>query len=197
MMGKMKILAIVFLTSIAFAQSAFAQRFDNLVSRSIFADKRAFYEGDLVTILIMEFTEGQNESGTMTNSDNQMRTDAATSGKMSDMLPSFGLNSQLRNRHNASGSTRTRGELSGKISATILEVLDNGLLSIQGSRLVQVNGEKQETVLTGIVRPEDIRPDNTVYSYSIADAQISYKGKGEVTSAAKPGIIARMWNWIF
>ena len=87
--------------------------------------------------------------------------------------------------------------MSGKMSATIVEVLDSGLLSIEGTRLVEVNGEKQETVLSGLVRPEDIRPDNTVYSYSIANATISYKGKGVVTQAGKPGIIARIWNWIF
>ena len=62
------------------AVTASAQRFDRLVSRSIFADKRAFYEGDIVTILIVEFTEGQNETGTMTNSDNQMRTGVQSSG---------------------------------------------------------------------------------------------------------------------
>ena len=59
MLSKTTIGALMVLAGIALVQSAYSQRFDNLVSRSIFADKRAFYEGDIVTILIMEFTSNQ------------------------------------------------------------------------------------------------------------------------------------------
>ncbi len=193
-----RISVLLFFVCLLFTlQTAQAQRFEGLVSRSMYTDKRAFYEGDVVTILLMEFTEGQAETGTATNSDNQLRADAQSTGIMDDILPSFGLNSQLKNRHDASGSTKTRGRLSGKMTASVLEVMENGLLSIQGTRMIDLNGEQQTTVLTGLVRPEDIRPDNTVYSFNISNAEISYKGKGAVTQAGKPGIIARIWNWIF
>lgn len=193
--GKILLLPVLLLLFIAV--NTHAQRFETLVSKSIFADKRAFYEGDLVTILLMEFTEGENQTGTSTNSDNQLRADATSSGFIDSVIPSFGVDSQLKNRHDASGSTRSKGKLTGKMSARIIEVLDNGLLKIQGMKVVDVNGEKQETTLTGLVRPEDIRPDNTVYSFNVASAMISYKGRGMVTKAGKPGIIARIWNWIF
>lgn len=196
MKSRLVVLAALILCSAVFSPLS-AQRFNELVSRSMFADKKAFYEGDVVTILIVEFTEGQNETGTVTNSDNRTRAGAATSGWMEKAISPFQLNGQLQNRHNASGTTRTSGELTSRMSATIVEVLDNGLLAVEGTRIMEVNGEKQETVLTGLVRPEDIRPDNTIFSYSLANAQISYKGKGMVTHAGKPGILARIWNWIF
>ncbi len=177
--------------------SAHAQMINSVVSRSMYADKKAFNEGDIITVLIVEFATGTNESNTSTNSDNRTTISANTSGKFSSMLPSLGLNSQLSNRHDAKGGTQTSGTLESKMTAVVTEVQENGLLTVQGSRSVDVNGEVQITTLTGLIRPEDVTAANTVFSYNIANAQISYAGKGHVTSAAKPGFFAKIWNWIF
>jgi flagellar L-ring protein precursor FlgH len=83
------------------------------------------------------------------------------------------------------------------MSARIIELLSNGDLKIEGRRMVEINGEEQITVLTGIVRPSDVLADNTVYSFLIADASISYRGRGLVDDAAKPGILSRFVNWLF
>ncbi|MBZ0265081.1 flagellar basal body L-ring protein FlgH [bacterium] len=175
----------------------YAQRFENVVNRSLFADKKAFQEGDILTILLMEFTEGVNETETNTNSDNRFEADANTSGTLGDLLTPFGIDSQLSNRSDNKGTTSSRGELRGKITATITEVGANGLVTIQGTRIVSVNGEEQTTVLTGRVRIDDIRPDNTIYSYNIAEAQILYRGSGVASEGGKPGFITRFINWIF
>jgi flagellar L-ring protein FlgH len=177
--------------------SAHAQMINSVVSRSMYADKKAFNEGDIITVLIVEFATGTNESNTQANSDNRTTISANTSGKFSGMLPSLGLNSQLSNRHDAKGATQTSGTLESKMTAVVTEVQDNGLLTVQGSRSVDVNGEVQITTLIGLIRPEDVTASNTVFSYNIANAQISYAGTGHVSSAAKPGIFARIWNWIF
>jgi len=87
--------------------------------------------------------------------------------------------------------------LRGKMSAQIVDILPNGNLKIEGKRTVEINGEEQTTILTGVVRPRDILSDNTVYSYLIADASISYRGRGMVNDAAKPGILSRFINWLF
>lgn len=179
------------------ATGAVAQTMGNIVARSLFSDKKGFVEGDIITVLIVEFTEGTNETNTQTNSDNRLQADANTSGKLTDILPSLGINSTMQNRHNAQGATKSRGTLSGKMTVVVTEVADNGLLSVEGTRVVNINGERQTTILTGVVRPEDVSAGNTVYSYNIANAQISYKGKGLATQAGKPGILARIWNWIF
>ena len=62
---------------------------------------------------------------------------------------------------------------------------------------MDVNGDKQTMILTGTIRPQDITADNIVYSYYIADAQISYKGKGPVNQGQRPGWLFRIINWIF
>jgi flagellar L-ring protein precursor FlgH len=182
---------------LVFAVSADAQTFTGVVERSLFSDKKAFNEGDIITVIIVEFAEGSNRTDSRTNSDNRMTATASTTDKFTDWLPSFGLDSQLSNRHQAEGQMTTRGSLESKMTAVVNEVQQNGLLVIEGSRLVNVNGDKQTTTLTGVIRPEDVMPNNTVYSYNIGNAQIAYEGSGMVADAGKPGIIARIWNWIF
>ncbi len=51
--------------------------------------------------------------------------------------------------------------------------------------------------LTGVVRGRDIQPDNTIYSYNVADANIVYEGQGIVQAAQKPGLLRRILNWVF
>lgn len=175
--------------------TAQAQTMKEVVARSFYSDKKAFTEGDVITIEIVEFAQGSNATNTSTNSDNRIDADASADGI--GWLPSFGLSSQLRNRHEAEGEITTKGKLESRMTAIVTEVADNGLLTIQGSRVVDVNGERQTTTLTGMVRPEDVSAANTVLSYNIANAQISYAGEGLVTEGGKPGVIARVWNWIF
>jgi flagellar L-ring protein precursor FlgH len=188
-------MAFVAVIVLVFTGSLHAQTMNEVVARSLYADKKAFNEGDIITVEIVEFARGSNETNTRTNSDNRLDADASTTD--GGWLPSFGLSSQLRNRHEAEGEITTKGSLESRMTAMVTEVQQNGLLSIQGTRVVDVNGEKQTTVLTGMVRPEDVSADNTVFSYNIANAQIQYAGKGVATDGGKPGVIARVWNWIF
>jgi flagellar L-ring protein precursor FlgH len=192
--GKWSLIAVLLIAALLPAIAS-AQTMKEVVARSFYADKKAFNEGDIITVQIVEFAQGTNQTNAKTNSDNRLDANADPSGL--GWIPTFGLTSQMTNRNTSEGEITTKGSLESKMTAVVTEVQDNGLLSIQGSRTVEVNGERQETILTGLVRPEDVSSDNMVYSYNIANAQISYKGKGLVSEAGKPGIIARIWNWIF
>jgi flagellar L-ring protein precursor FlgH len=109
----------------------------------------------------------------------------------------MGLQSEIKNDYSGEGKSSRKGKLKAKMTARITQVLPNGNFLIEGTRIVDVNGERQTTVLTGVIRPQDITPENTVFSYDIADAQISYKGRGSVNTAQRPGIFARFLNWLF
>ena len=74
---------------------------------------------------------------------------------------------------------------------------DNGNLVIDGSKVVEINEEKEIIKITGIVRPEDIGTNNTIYSYKISDANITYSGKGVADRGRRPGIFARIFNVLF
>ncbi len=187
--------ALTALTLSVAAGEAGGKKFSDNIARSLFSDRRAYQVGDVVTILIVEYSSGEHEAGTETNSDNQFGASATGSGDLSDI--NYGASAGWNNKFDGNGNTKREGSLEATISARIVEITDTGNLVIEGERVIIVNGEKQITKLRGMVRPEDISGQNTVFSYRIADAQITYTGKGDVNSAQKPGWITRIINWIF
>ena len=83
------------------------------------------------------------------------------------------------------------------MSARVVKVLENGNLVVEGSKVVEINEEKEIIKIKGVVRPQDIEADNTIYSYNIADAEITYSGKGTVHNGHRPGLLSKLLNWIF
>jgi flagellar L-ring protein precursor FlgH len=79
----------------------------------------------------------------------------------------------------------------------VTAVKENGDLVIEGSRSVGISNDRETMTLSGVVRQRDVRPDNSVDSYLIADAQISYRGKGAISDGSRPGLLMRLLNWIF
>lgn len=189
------LLALLILAGIA--GPAAAQTMNSVVARSMYSDQKAFGEGDTITIMIVEFTKGSNETDTRTNSDTRTIADINTTGSFNDILPTLGFNSEMQNRNESSGGTESTGMLESRMTAVVNEVLENGLLVIEGTRTIEVNGEIQTTTISGTVRPEDVGSNNTVFSYNVANVQIAYSGDGMVNDAGKPGMLTRVWNWIF
>jgi flagellar L-ring protein precursor FlgH len=103
----------------------------------------------------------------------------------------------VENTSDGGGVTRRQGNLTARITANVIEVDASGLLVVEGTRKVKVNGEEEKIVLRGKLRPEDVRPDNTVLSTFVADASIEFTGHGSLDNAARPGIVTRILNWIF
>lgn len=163
---------------------------------SLYCDKRAIQVGDIVTILIVEQSTGSNESSTNSNFEDQFEGTAAGTGSL-DFISGLGFQSGFSGDQEAKGKTTRAGSLQGKLSARVIEVYENGMLYLEGQRTLAVNGEEQVTILNGLVRPKDISASNTVYSYLIADAKITYRGKGTVNQASKPGIFSRLLSWLF
>ena len=118
-------------------------------------------------------------------------------GSLTGFLPVFGANAGLGNSQSGSKGTKQNDRLTGKISAVIINKLDNGLLEIEGERIVEVNGEKNVMTVSGLVRSKDILDENIIYSYKIANAQIVYKRDGDSrTDKLKPGTIQKVSSWV-
>jgi flagellar L-ring protein precursor FlgH len=107
------------------------------------------------------------------------------------------LNANTSSKYDGSGSTTRTENLNATITARVIDVLSNGNLLIEGQRNIMVNHEDQIIVLEGTVRPQDISTDNIVNSAQIADARITYSGKGIVSDRQSPGwlmnIIDKVW----
>ncbi len=95
------------------------------------------------------------------------------------------------------GNTSRSGSLTADMTARVAEVLPNGNLVIEGVREIDINGDRQIVVLTGIVRPADIGPGNVVASPAVGQMQIRYFGRGLIKDNLQPGWLVRALNKVF
>lgn len=166
-------------------------------SFNLYTDHRAMRVDDILTVVVIEQAKAGSESGTKTNKRNSLGASSGGGTGALRFLPSFGASAGTDVGYDGKGSTAREGSLVAKVSAKVIEVLDNGNLVIDGSKEVEINSEKEIIKVSGIVRPQDIESENIVYSYNIADARITYAGKGTANQGQRPGILARVLNFIF
>ena len=164
---------------------------------SIYNAHRAMKVDDILTVVIVESAKAGSQSGTNTNKANEMNLQSGGGSGLLRFIPNFGASGSSKVSYDGTGGTSREGNLIAKISARVVQVLDNGNLIIDGSKVVEINQEKEIIKVSGIVRQQDIESNNIIYSCNIADAQITYSGKGAATTGQRPGLLARILNWIF
>lgn len=168
-------------------------------------DFKARRKGDIVTILISETASASKAADTNTSRNSNI---SASMKNFLGLEKTGAFNSSffdLANLINAdagssfkgSGATSRKETLTATISAKVIEVLPNGNLQIEGRRNVKVNNEDQIIIVEGTVRPSDIGQDNIVSSSFVADARITYTGKGIISDRQSPGwlmnIVEKIW----
>ncbi len=184
---------------------------DNGPLSELFINPKARRVGDIVTINIVESSSATNNATTKTGRESSLSAGieqmfgmenwyATKYPKYSKYFNPFSqtaVKGSIKSDFDGSGTTTRSGTLTAQITARITAVLPNGNLKIVGSRQIAVNNETQLIILTGIVRPRDISPDNIVLSTYIADARISYSGTGIVDDRQQPGWLANILNKIW
>ncbi|MEW5701247.1 MAG: flagellar basal body L-ring protein FlgH [Candidatus Zixiibacteriota bacterium] len=174
-----------------------AAPYTQIRSASLYTDLKAHKVGDLLTVLIVESATARNAVSTNTKKSSDFKVEGGPGVGPFDFIGLFGADATLSNQSDNQGQTARAGQLKAQMTVQVVGVRDNGDLVIEGNRVVGINNDKEMLTLTGIVRAEDVGPDNTVYSYQIADAQIGYRGKGASSNAGRPGFITRFLNWLF
>ena len=158
---------------------------------------------DVITVLIVENAKASNDTKSATDKSQDAGIDVKPfnvswgGAAVNPLTPQLGFAGGVHQKYDGKGTTSRAGEVKATLSARIVAVYDNGNLLIEGNKEVEVNNEKEILRVSGIVRPDDISPDNTVLSEKIADARIQYTGTGDNHQAARPGLLARFFNWIF
>lgn len=157
-------------------------------------DVKASRVGDTITIVVQETTTATSTAATKGS-----RSDSASFGGGTGLLRRFlrDFGASATNSVDGSGQTSRSGTLATRLSAIVKEVLPNGNLVVEGTRTIGVNAEKQKVVISGVVRPQDINPDNTVSSIALANASIQYDGKGPVGDRQRPGLLSKLFGWLF
>lgn len=163
-------------------------------SKSIYADKRAFKVGDLVTVIIVESAVSSSSASTNTKKDSELETGPGV-GPLLEKIPLFKYSGG--DKIKASGATTRSSKFVAKMTARVVGIDAAGNLEIEGTKSVQTNKENEEIKLTGIIRPQDIAPDNTVLSTYIANAKITHAGSGPVGSRQKEGLISKIFKILF
>ena len=175
-------------------------------SRAFFRDQRAGVVGDILTVVIeiddsAEFSNdtsrsrGSNEDATIPYFLGfEQRLDRWLTDDVDNTnLTEFGSTSSST----GSGSTAREEQLELMIAATITQVLPNGNLVIYGRQEVRVNFEARDLEIAGVVRPEDISSRNTVGYEQIAEARISYGGRGQITDVQQPRYGQQLYDIVF
>lgn len=163
--------------------------------QSLLGDRRAISRGDILTVVIEinDKAEISNSSSRKRSSEEKLAIPSLLGIPQrinSIMVPSASLDTAVSTTAGSSsagdGSVRRKEKLTLRVAATIVEVLNNGVLRIEGSQEVRVNFEIRELLVSGYIRPKDISRQNEITYDKIASARISYGGRGMISDAQQP-----------
>jgi flagellar L-ring protein precursor FlgH len=170
-------------------------------ARSIVGDKRAVAVGDILSIVVQENNSASKDNQTKTSK--QTAVDASISSFLyspaaSGLLTKKGqlpaLKFDAKNSFDGGGSINNSEKIIARISVQVMDVLPNKNLVVEGKRQTSFSGESQDVILRGVVRPEDIAANNTVFSYNVADASIKFVSKGTVSDSQRKGWFTKIWD---
>ena len=163
-------------------------------ARGFFKDQRAHKIGDILTVTVVI-----DDSAKISNTTGRSRTSASESSvggvlgsifnkqvPLVDVDATGAIQTGGTMTDSGNGSVNRAESLETQVAAVVTQVLPNGNLVIEGRQEVRVNFEVRDLIVAGIVRPEDIHADNTIPSSKIAEARISYGGRGQITDVQQP-----------
>lgn len=156
------------------------------------SDRRASRVGDLVTIRLVERTQASKSAsaGSTRDSDTNLTLPDAPPF---NLVPQGLLSGGSAQSFTGSGTAAQNNQLFGDITVTVAEVLPSGVLRVAGEKRLTLNRGEEQVQLTGLVRIEDLGPDNSVPSTRVADARIRYAGTGQVADQARQGWLSRFF----
>ncbi|WP_061009680.1 flagellar basal body L-ring protein FlgH [Vibrio sp. CUB2] len=163
---------------------------------TLFQDRRAYRVGDVLTVQLSEETESSKKAGTQFGKSSTV--DFATPTIGTKTIDELGVSIDGSRNFDGSASSSQGNKLQGAITVTVHEVLPNGVLRISGEKWLRLNQGDEFIRLTGIVRVDDINRSNQVSSQRIADARITYAGRGALADSNAAGWLTQFFNspWV-
>lgn len=160
-------------------------------AKSFFNDQRASKIGDILTvnIEIQDSAQVNNTSARSRTSNTEAGVEALLGlegnlvGAGASLDPAIGFGSTSSS--NGTGSVNRQETVNLVVAAVITDRLPNGNLVIGGSQEVRINNELRELLVSGVIRPEDVASDNTIEHTKIAEARISYGGRGDISAVQR------------
>ncbi len=161
------------------------------------SDRRAFSVGDILRVKVDEYALASANKGTTAESSRSRNMDlginppstGASSAAMGPIDGSVATGDAGKSRQTGEATRGTR--YVGELPVRVVAVTKEGLLQVKGTKLIDVDKNKQEMTLTGFIRPQDVTSQDIVESTAIADVQLAYKSKGGL-GKPKNGIITKL-----
>lgn len=160
-----------------------------LLQRSLFADRKAHQQGDLLTVIVTESAAATATARTRADKEESVFGEI----NQPDEAP-WNLSLAFGNDFDGGGQIQRTGRLIAKLAVVVQDVDAGGNLTIVGEQNIYVNNEQQRIALSGVVRPEDVTPDNMVASWRIANARIDFKGDGILARKQSPGLMTKLFD---
>ncbi len=159
---------------------------------NLYGDTVALNVGDVLLVNLEESTRASKIANTRIRKDNKIELNDTTILGQTGL----GLLTNPNMKRNATGRAQAdqSNRLAGTITVTVTEVMPNGVLRIRGEKWVSLTNGDEYIRLTGLVRPQDILPNNTISSNRIADARIGYGGTGDFDQTNQLGWLARFFS---
>lgn len=188
---------------VAIAQSRMATGaiYNGRQGDNFFGRSRNYRVGDLITVMLDESTRaGREQKGSVSRDAKNNVVPSGFVSKLENLSFPFkvlgksldgsfkGINLNETNiTSNGVGTAGQSASLTGAVSVTVIEVLANGNLMVRGEKQLALTEGTEVIQVSGIIRPDDVSPNNMVQSRRLANAQIAYRGTGDMANATKPG----------
>ncbi|NBW39562.1 flagellar basal body L-ring protein FlgH [bacterium] len=171
----------------------------------LFRDHRAFQPMDLITVVVSETAQGSKEADTETKRESSFLAGITELFNFTDSVVAANpgldtatmIDADFQSEFTGEGETTRKGSLQARIAAMVVEVLPNGLMRIEGEKIIAVNNEEQVLVISGLVRPRDVNSSNEVMSTKIAHLRVDYYGQGLIGDVQYVGWFGRLINKIW
>ena len=169
---------------------------------SLYTDHKAKRVGDIITVIVLESNSASRNSSAKTEKKSDINASISDfinpnlAGKVLGKVQSPKLGTTSQSKFEGKGAVNNSGSFNSRFAVRVVDVLPNNNLIIEGVRRTTFSGESQTIVLKGTVRPRDVTPLNTVYSYHLADVSIGLKDEGAVSDSLKKGWFSKLWGKI-
>ena len=157
---------------------------------------RAAQVGDIITIQLVESTQASKSTAANTKREGEIGLTPPSTGLFSKLFSPSDIGASGAQGFKGSGAASQSNSLSGEITVTVAQLYPNGVMLVKGQKALTLNRGDEFIQISGLVRQADVTPDNRVPSTRVADAKITYTGKGEIARASRQGWLSRFFSAI-
>jgi flagellar L-ring protein FlgH len=165
--------------------------------RGMFEDRRARHPGDILTIQIQERTSARQKADSSLEREGKLEGNVGMLPLLTPkVLSKISAKGSSTNSMDSKGETGTDNTFTGSITVTVIRTLANGNLLVSGDKQVGINHNVDVMGFSGVINPMSIKPGNVVVSTEVAEARLTYRGKGDIDRAQTTGFLSRFFlSW--